>query len=359
MKRHFNQRRTLLAALGAGAATAPFAALAQQPSAPAGAAGKLWRVGYLGLGSHASSALYEAELAQGLRELGYVAGGNLVIDARYADGDLKRLPGLAAELVQLKADLIVAVGNDATLAAQAATGSIPIVMPTTSDPAGNGIIKSLARPGGNVTGIADLSAELGPKRLEMLLAMMASPASRPASGPTARPTAAKAPKVSRVAMLLRTTTTAQLRALKYVQDAGLSIGITIVPVYAATVEELDQAFASMRQQRATALIVSPNPFLFQQSGHIARLAAQHRLPVSAPYRVFVDAGCLMSYGADLFDTFRRSALFVDKIFKGRKPAELPAEQPVKFELVINGKTAKALGLKIPQSLLILADKVIE
>ena len=356
-------RRTLIAALGAGALTTPFSALAQQPPAPAGAPRKVWRIGYLGLGSHASSALYEAELAQGLRELGYVAGGNLVIDARYADGDLKRLPGLAAELVQLKADLIVAVGNDATLAAQAATGSIPIVMPTTSDPAGNGIIQSLARHGGNVTGIADLSAELGPKHLEMLLAMMASPASRPASGPTAgptaRPTAAKAPKVSRVAMLLRTTTTAQLRALKYVQDAGLSIGITIVPVYAATVEELDQAFASMRQQRATALIVSPNPFLFQQSGQISRLAAQHRLPVSAPYRVFADAGCLMSYGTDLFDTFRRSALFVDKIFKGRKPAELPVEQPVKYELVINGKTAKALGLKIPHALLILADKVIE
>ncbi len=178
-------RRTLITALGAGALTTPFAALAQQPPAPAGAPGKVWRVGYLGLGSHASSALYETELAQGLRELGYVAGGNLVIDARYADGDLKRLPGLAAELVQLKADLIVAVGNDATLAAQAATATIPIVMPTTSDPAGNGIIQSLARPGGNVTGIADLSAELGPKRLEMLLAMMASPASRPASGPTA------------------------------------------------------------------------------------------------------------------------------------------------------------------------------
>ena len=160
-------------------------------------------------------------------------------------------------------------------------------------------------------------------------------------------------------MLLRTTTSAQLRALKYVQDAGLSIGITIVPVYAASVEELDQAFASMRQQRATALIVSPNPFLFQQSGHISRLAAQHRLRVSAPYRAFVDAGCLMSYGADLLDTFRRSALFVDKIFKSRKPAELPVEQPVKYELVINGKTAKTLGLKIPHSLLILADKVTE
>ena len=337
-----NQRRKILVALGAGTFVTPFAARAQ---------GKVWRVGYLGLGSHASSALYEAELAHGLRELGYVEGANLVIDARYADGDPKRLPGQAAELVQLKPDLIVAVGNDATLAAQAATGTIPIVMPTTSDPMGNGIVKSLARPGGNVTGIADLSAELGAKRLEMLLAMMASPAANPA--------AAKKPRVTGVAMLLRTATRAQLRALKYVQDAGLSIGIAIVPIYASAVEEIDQAFASIRQQGATALIVSPNPFFFQQSSHIARLAAQHRMPVSAPYRVFAEAGCLMSYGADLFDTFRRAALFVDKIFKGRQPADLPVEQPVKYELVINGKTAKALGLTIPQALLISADKVIE
>ena len=288
---------------------------------------------------------------QGLRELGYIEGGNLVIDRRHVDGDLARLPGLAAELVQLKVDLIAAAGNDATVAAQAATSTIPIVMPSTSDPVGNGIVQSLARPGGNITGIADLSAELGPKRLEMLLAMMASPASKPV--------AAKTPKVSRVAVLARSQTRGQLWALKHIQDAGLSVGITIVPIYANTPKDIDQAFASMRQQRVAALMVLPNPFLIQQRDQIAQLAAQHRLPVSAPYRIFAEAGCLMSYGADLIDTFRRSAIFVDKIFKGRKPADLPVEQPVKFELVINGKTAKALGLKIPQSLLILADKVIE
>ncbi len=356
MNQPTNARRKLLVALGAGTLAAPFAGLAQPaakpPGATAGAAASgVWRVGFLGLGSRVSSGAYEAAFAQGLRELGYVAGGNLVIDARYADGDLKRLPGLAAELVQLKVDLIAASGTDATLAAQAATSTIPIVMLSIADPVGNGIIKSLARPGGNITGIADLSAELGAKRLEMLLAMLASPASGPAAG--------KTPKVSRVAVLARSETRGQLWALKHIQDAGLSVGVTIVPVYAGTVEEIDQAFASLRQHRVAALMLLPNPFLTRQHKQIAQLAAQHRLPVSAPYRIFTEAGCLMSYGADLFDNFRRSALIADKIFKGRKPADLPVEQPVKYELVINGKTAKALGLAIPQSLLISADRVIE
>ena len=218
-----NHRRKLVIALGGSAFTAPFAARAQQPGTPAG---KIWRVGLLTAASQAASAPFVAAFVQGMRELGYVEGGNLLIEARYGDGDLARLPGLAAELVQLKVDLIWAAGNDATLAAQAATSTIPIVMPSTSDPVGNGIIKSLARPGGNITGIADLSAELGAKRLEMLLAMMASPASSPA--------AARTPKVSRVAVLGRSQTRGQLWALKHIQDAGLSVGITIVPIYAGT-----------------------------------------------------------------------------------------------------------------------------
>ena len=333
---------------------APFAALAQQPPAPAGAPGKVWRVGVLGLASRAASVPFAAAIVQGLRELGYVEGGNLVIERRPADGDPARLPGLAAELVQLKVDLIATAGNDATVAAQAATGTIPIVMTSTSDPVGNGIIKSLARPGGNITGIATLSAELGGKRLEMLLAMMAGPAANPAAAK-----APKAPKVSRVAVLGRSQTRGQLWALKHIQEAGLSVGITIVPFYGGTVEEIDQAFASMRQQRVAALMLLPNPFLIQQRNQIAQLAMQQRLPVSAPYAIFAEAGCLMSYGADLLDTRRRSAIFVDKIFKGRNPADLPVEQPVKYELVINGKTAKSLGLAIPQALLISADKVIE
>ena len=342
-----NNRRKLVVALGAGALANALPGFAQQPAKP----DKIWRVGFLALGSRASGIPFIAAIVQGLRELGYVEGGNLVIEWRYADGDLARLPSLAAELVQLKADLIVAAGNDATLTAQAATGTIPIVMPATSDPVGNGIIKSLARPGGNITGIADLSAELGGKRLEMLLAMMA--------GAAANPAAAKTPKVSRIAVLGRSQTRGQLWALKHIQEAGLRVGITIVPLYGGTVEEIDQAFASMRQQQVAALIVLPNPLLIQQRNQIAQLAMKQRLPVSAPYAIFAEAGCLMSYGADLIDTFRRSAVFVDKIFKGRQPADLPVEQPVKYDLVINGKTAKALGLTIPQSLLISADKVIE
>ena len=335
-----NQRRKLLIALGYSALVAPFATLAQQPGTPAG---KIWRIGYLSLASRAASAAPYAALVQRLRELGYTEGGNLMIEARFADQDGARLPGLAEELVRLKVDLIVAMANFATSAAKAATTTIPIVMPLTNDPVGNGYINSLARPGGNITGLADISAELGPKRLEMLLAM----------------TATKAPRVSRVAMLLPSDNPVARRFLAALQEGGLSVGVTIVPVYALTLEALDQAFATLREQKVTALIVAPYPFSSQQHNQIAQLAAQHRMPVAAPYAHFAEAGCLLSYGLDPLDNMRRAATFADKIFKGRKPADLPVEQPVKFELVINGKTAKALGLKIPQSLLISADRVIE
>ena len=302
-----------------------------------------------------------------LRELGYVEGGNLVIEARYADQDNARLPGLAAELVQLKVDLIIAMANFATAAAKAATTTIPIVMPITSDPVGNGYVHSLARPGGNVTGLADISVELGPKRLEMLLAMMASPVARTASStaaskattqaPTKTPT--KAPKVSHVAMLLPSDNPVARRFLATLQEGASSIGVTIVPVYASTPEALNQAFAGLREQKITGLIVVPHPFLAQQRNQIAQLALQHRVAVATPYAIFADAGCLLSYGLDPLDNMRRSATFIDKIFKGTKPADLPVEQPVRFELVINGKTVKALGLKIPHALLISADRVIE
>ena len=343
-----NIRRKLVIALGAGALTAPFAARAQPP---AGSAARIWRIGYLALPGRASSILFITALVRRLRDLGYVEGSNLVIEARYADGAVPRLPALAAELVQLKVDLIIVMGNQATAAAKAATSTIPIVMPFTNDPVGNGYINSLARPGGNITGLADISGELGPKRLEMLLAMTASPASNPA--------ATKAPKVSRVAFLGPSDNPITRRFLVPLEEAGLRVGVRIVPVYAATPEAIDQAFASIREQKATALILAPFPLYVQQRNQIAQLAAQYRLPVAAPYDNFADAGCLLSYGLDLLDNVRRAATFVDKIFKGTKPADLPVEQPVKFELVINGKTAKALGLKIPQALLISADRVIE
>ena len=354
-----NTRRKLIAAAGAGMLTAPFAALAQQPAVPAGPPGKIWRIGYLVQSMRPAGTPFLAAFVQRLREIGYAEGVSLVIETRFAEGDPARLPGLAAELVQLKVDVIIAMGNQATNAAKAATTTIPIVMPATSDPVGNGIIQSLARPGGNITGFSDLSTELGPKRLEMLLAMTASPSSRAAASPASLPAPARTRKASRVAVLGFAAIPTVTRALGDLQEAGLQLGATIVPLYASTPQAIDQAFASMRQQKVNAGLVLPSPLFVQLSRQIAQLALQQRLPVSAPYGVLAEAGCLMSYGVDLLDNMRLAAVLVDKIFKGAKPADLPVEQPTKFELVINGKTAKAVGLTIPQALLISADKVIE
>ena len=339
MNARMKTRRKLVNALGAAALAAPFAAIAQTASP----AGKVWRLGFLSLSGRAAGAGAYAIFVQRLRELGYVEGGNLMIEARFADADVPRLTALAAELVQLKVDLIIAMANQATSAAKAATTTIPIVMPITNDPVGNGYVNSLARPGGNITGLADISFELGPKRIEMLLAM----------------TATKAPKVSQVAVLGPSDNPVMRRQMGFLQEASARFGVSFVPVYALTSEAIEQAFASLRELKATALMVVPYPFFVQQRNQIAQLAAQHRLPVSAPYAAFAEAGCLLSYGLDPLDNMRRAATFVDKIFKGAKPADLPVEQPVKFELVINGKTAKALGLTIPHSLLISADRVID
>ena len=293
------------------------------------------------LSSAASYSFFHAAFLQGLRELGYIEGSYLVIEQRYADGDHARLGPLAAELVQLKVDLILVAGNDATLAAQKASATIPIVMTSTSDPVGNGIVQSLGRPGGNTTGNSDMSGELGPKRLEMLIAITAPS------------------KLTQVAVLANLASPGNVKALAQVQAAGSSVGVKILPVDARTPEQIDNAFASMKKEKVGGVIVLPNPIFVQQRSQIALLGLHHRLPVSAPYGVFAEAGCLMSYGSKLVANFRLAATYVDKIFKGRVPADLPVEQPTTYELFINGKTAKALGLTIPHALLILADKVIE
>ena len=331
-------RPGLLAALGAGAVTAPFAARAQAPGA---APGKIWRIGFLSsiarpadLGAH-----YYGGFLDGMRELGYVEGRNLVIEWRFAGYDSKRLQVLAGELVQLKPDAIVTAGGDSPLALQKATSTIPIVMSSSGDPVGTGLIKSLARPGGNITGLSNLSVELGPKRLEMLRAM--------------------APKATRIAVLANTSSVAHVRALDSLRDAASKLGMTMVPVEVRTSDEFDGAFAQMRQQNVNGLLVLGNPLFNQQGRRIGELAVKLRLPTITVDRVYVEAGCLMSYGANLAESFRYAATYVDKIFKGRKPADLPVEQPTRFELVINGKTAKTLGLKIPQALLISAERVIE
>jgi putative ABC transport system substrate-binding protein len=328
-------RRRLLIAFSAGALTAPFGSLAQQP-------GKVWRVGFLASLARPASldSHYLYAFVRGMRDLGYVEGKNLVIEWRFGDSKPERLPGLAAELVQLKMDVLVGAGVDSPLELQKLTSTTPIVMASSGDPVGAGLIKSLARPGGNITGLSTITGELIPKRLELLLAMV--------------------PKVSRVAVLIRDSAT-QIgsKNLATVQAAGKQRGVTILPVQAQTPQEIDAAFASMRQQKAGALLVFLNPFFQQQRSQIAALAAKLRLPTMTADRVYAEAGCLMSYGASLADTTYRAATYVDKIFKGAKPADLPVEQPTKFELVINGKTAKALGLAIPKPLLISTDQVIE
>ena len=328
-------RRKLLKALGAAVITAPLASFAQQQT-------KIWRVGFLSPRhvDFLDSDYYYGPFRQGMRELGYVEGKNLVIEWRSAEGNNERLPDLAAELVNLKVDVIIAGGTPATSAAQKATGTIPIIMGGIGDPIGSGFIKSLARPAGNITGLSGMGeGVLVLKQLEMLLAMV--------------------PKLSRVAVLVNPSNTYNIKVLEIVRAAGQKRGVKILRVEARTPQEIDNAFSSVRQQNAGALIVLLEPFFQQQKSQIAELTAKHRLPAMAADRVYSEAGVLMSYGQSVAGQYRRAAYYVDKIFKGAKPGDLPVERPTIFELVINGKTAKALGLKIPQSLLISADKVIE
>ena len=329
-----NNRRKLLVALAAGALVAPFSSIAQPQ-------GKVWSVGFLA-GRHVDfldSDNYYGPFRQGMRELGYVEGKNLVIEWRSAEGNNERLFGLATELVNLKVEVVVVAGTPATSAAQKATTTIPIVMGNIADPVGSGFAKSLARPAGNITGLSNMSGDVSPKQLEMLLDMV--------------------PKLSRVAVLVNPSNTGNIRTLERVQAAGLKRGVKLLRAEARTPQEIDNAFSLIRQQNAGALIVALDSLFLQQKSQIAELTTKHRLPSITPDRIYPEAGVLMSYGPSIADQYRRAAYYVDKIFKGAKPADLPVEQPTKFELVINGKTAKALGLKIPQSLLISADKVIE
>jgi len=328
-----NNRRKLFVALGGSAIAASLPSFARQ--------NKIWRVGFLAQRhvNFIDTDNYYGPFRQGMHDLGYVEGKNLIIEWRSAEGKNERLPGLAAELVNFKVDVIVTVGAPAISAAQKATATIPIVMGGTSDPVGFGFVSSLARPAGNITGLSNMAADVRLKQLEMLLTIV--------------------PKVSRVAVLVNPSNTASIRNLKRVQAAAEKRGVTILRADAGTSQEIDNAFAWMRQQNAGALIVVLDQFLLQQKSQIAELTAKHRLPAVTSDRAYSESGVLMSYGTNLPDQYRRAATYVDKIFKGAKPGDLPVEQPTKFELVINSKTAKSLGLTIPQSLLVSADKVIE
>ena len=329
-------RRTFLLASGALVAlgAVPLAAEAQQ-------AGKVARIGYLAANLAGGPHQREA-FRQGLRDLGYVEGRNVVVEYRDAERKLERLPTLAAELVALKVDLIVAPTTLAARAAKQATRTLPIVFISAADPVASGLVTSLARPGGNVTGLSSIASDLVGKRLEQLKQAV--------------------PGVSQVAVLwepggLGERTEKDM--LEGAEVAGRALGVRLQFVEARGPADFDRAFSEMTKARAGALTVLPSSMFGSERRRLLDLAAKNRLPTVYDRREFVDAGGLMAYGPNVADLYRRAATYVDKILKGAKPADLPVEQPTKFELVINLKTAKALGLTIPPSLLQRADEIIQ
>ena len=326
-------RRAFLRTLSAGLLAAPLAAEAQQ-------AGRVPRIGFLNLTSPSDRPSHLDAFRQRLRELGWVEGQNIVIDYRYAEGRVDRLPDLAAELVRLKVDLIVSGGTQAATAAKNATETIPIVMIAVRDPVGTGLIASLARPGGNVTGVSGYAGlEIVAKQLELLKETV--------------------PKIRRVAILSNPANAYHQLAIREVNVAARSLGVQLQLLEARGPNEFDGAFAAMAKERVGALLVLSDAIFGSHRTRLADLAARSRLPAAYGVRESVEAGGLMSYGPSFLDLHRRAATYVDKILKGANPAELPVEQPTKFELVINLKTARTLGVTIPPSVLARADHVIE
>jgi putative ABC transport system substrate-binding protein len=277
---------------------------------------------------------------QGLRDLGYVDGKTVIVEARFGDGRSERLPELARGLVALKPDVIVTSTDVATAAVRRATRTIPIVMALSTDPVATGFVASLARPGGNITGLSNVSATLSGKRIELLREAV--------------------PGLSRVAFLWNPDVRGAVLDYKEAEEIARSLRLELLSLEVSTAEDLDRAFSALTRDRAQGFVVTPaNVVMFGRRAEIARFAQSRRLPGMYSAKEYVDAGGLMSYGPSVPDMFRRAAIYVDKIVKGAKPADLPVEQPTKFELAINLKTAKALGLAIPRSLLVRADHVIE
>ncbi len=305
---------------------------AQQPT-------KIPRIGFLSATSLSIISARIEALRQGLRELGYVEGKNIVIEWRSAEGKADLLPALAAELVRLKVDIIVAAGTTDTRAAKEATNTIPIVMTQDTDPIGTGFVASLARPGGNITGLSTLAPELSGKRLEILKEII--------------------PKLSRVAVLGNSTRLGNAQSLKEVELAAGAFKVQVQYLDVLDVKDIETAFRAATKGRAEAVLVLQSPIFFSQRAQIAELAVTSRLPAIYPQTEYTEAGGLMYYGANTPDLFRRAATYVDKILKGRKPADLPVEQPMKFEFIINLKAAKQIGLTIPPNVLVRADKVIK
>jgi putative ABC transport system substrate-binding protein len=321
-------RAVLAAAVVLDLLAAPLATPAQPP-------GKIARVGFLG---DVPSFIDDA-FRQGLRELGYVEGRNIAIEHRAPGWKYERLPGLAAELVRLKVDVIVAASPPATEAAKQATSTIPIIFTVSGDPVAEGFVASLARPGGNLTGLATMGSELVGKQLEMLKAV--------------------APKVSRVAVLQNPKQPSHAGAVRQAEGAARALGLQVQILEARNPSEIEAAFAAMTSQRAGGVLVLRDAEFRAHRAQIVGLAAKRRLPAVYGLREQAEAGGLIAYGASVPHNFRRAATYVDRILKGAKPADLPVEQPTKFELVINLKTARTLGLTIPPSLLGQADEVIQ
>jgi len=324
------KRRDFVALIG-GALAAPL--LCAQP------AGKLRRIGVLWPGDSSQPNARIDALREGLRELGYIEGQNIVIVYRYAEGKYERLPVLAADLVREKVEVIVGAGAPAISAAQKATTTIPIVIGTAGDPVGTGFAKSLAHPGGNITGLSDLSSDLGSKLLDLL--------------------ASAVPGLSHVGVLTNPGNSSHETILVSIRAAAGKIGVKILHVTARSLQEIESALSAMAKEKVKAVIATADPLFNNQMPRIAALALKHRLPSISGFLPFVEDGGMLSYGPDFSANFRRAAAYVDKILKGAKPGDLPIEQSARIGMMINLKTAKALGIKIPQSLLLRADRVID
>ena len=325
-------RRTFIGVVAGRLLAVPLAAEAQP-------AGRVYRIGFLGNSMAALEANLVGPFREGLRDLGYVEGRNVLIEYRWAEGKYDRFPALIGELLALKVAVIVTAGTPATLAVKKATTSVPLVMLAVGDPVGTGIVPSLSHPGGNITGLTAISTEMDAKRLELLREVV--------------------PSVSYIALLWNAGSPLQVLAEKQVQAAAQVLRMRVLSLGVKTEEEIKSALAVMARERSDALLVLADRLLLHHRALIMDFATRHRLPGVHAYRELVEAGGLMSFGPSYADMHKRAAYFVDRILKGAKPGDLPVERPLTFELVINLKTARALGLTIPQSLLQRADQVIE
>ena len=325
-------RRAFIGVVAGGLAIASAAASAQP-------AKKVALIGYLTGGSIELEKSWIASLQRGLRELGYVEGENVVLELRGAAGRADRLSGLAQGLIRSKVDVLVTAGDAATLATKEATRTVPVVMVTVADPVGIGLVASLGHPGGNVTGLSDLHADLVAKRLEVLKDLV--------------------PSASHIAVLLNPANPAHALQLKGLQEAAPAVNVTVVPREVSEPSGIDRAFATIKRERSAGLIVLGDRMFGANRKRIVELAMVNRLPAAYTHRSWVESGGLVSYGANFNDLYRRVATYVDKILKGAKPGDLPVEQPTKLELVISLKTARSTGLTVPPSLLARADEVIQ